>query len=167
MQARYRVRTRTRRRQSRNRLQDLGVKAGQGRTPALCQCATPDARSFSESPSVNSALVLSLEIAHVDGKPTHIDREIAKAEEFLGQPSPSSRANRHKAAVAASSDLLKWWGRRAHRDARREWARLAGILADNQKVDLLDHMRAYKRRRAPTVEKLLGKHSVLYRTVRR
>ena len=32
------------------------------------------------------------EIAHVPGKPTHIDREIAKAEEFLGRPSPSSRA---------------------------------------------------------------------------
>ena len=35
MQARYRVRTRTRRRQSRNRLQDLGVKAGQGRNSGV------------------------------------------------------------------------------------------------------------------------------------
>jgi hypothetical protein len=107
------------------------------------------------------------EIGHVAGKPTHIDREIAKAEEFLGQPSPSPRANRHKAAVAASSDLLKWWAREPTATRGGEWARLAGILADNQKVDLLDHMRAYKRRRAPTVEKLLGKHSVRYRTVRR
>jgi hypothetical protein len=42
------------------------------------------------------------ETAYVAGKPTVIDREIAKAEEFLARPSPPPRrdASRNKAAVA-------------------------------------------------------------------
>jgi hypothetical protein len=43
------------------------------------------------------------------GEPTHIDREIAKAEDFL-ESSPTPRADRHKAAVAAAYDLLSSWG---------------------------------------------------------
>jgi hypothetical protein len=107
------------------------------------------------------------EIAHVAGAATHIDREIAKAEALLERRSSSSRASQHKAAVAASYDLLSWWGRRIAATRGGEWAQLAGILAGDQAVDLFDLLRAHKRSGGPTVEKLRGEHSVLYRLVPR
>jgi hypothetical protein len=114
------------------------------------------------NPAIRPFFSLS-EVGHIAGKPTHIDREIAQAEAFLGQPSPRSRARGHKAAVAASNDLLRWWGRTATTTRRGEWAQLAGILAGDQTVDLYDLMRAYKHSNMPPVEKLRGEHSVLYR----
>jgi hypothetical protein len=102
------------------------------------------------------------EIAHVAGVPTHIDQEIAKAETFLERPS-LSRARQHKAAVAAAHDLLGWWGHKIATTRSGEWARLAGILAGDQAVDLFDLLRAHRRSNGPTVEKLRGEHSILYR----
>ena len=106
------------------------------------------------------------ETAQVNGQPTHADREIAKIEALLDRPSPSSRASQHKLAVAAAHDLLGWWGHEATTTRRGKWARLAGILAGDQTVDLFDLLRAFKRSPSPTVEKVRGKDSVLYRVRR-
>lgn len=107
------------------------------------------------------------EIAGVAGARTHIDRQIALAEEFLNQASSSSRAIQHKAAVRAANDLLEWWDHKATATRHGKWAQLAGILAGDESVDLFDIMRAYKRSNMPAVEKLRGEHSVLYRSGRR
>ena len=50
------------------------------------------------------------ETAHVAGRPTVIDREIARAEAFFARPSspPRRDATRNKTAVAAAYDLLDW-----------------------------------------------------------
>ena len=48
----------------------------------------------------------------------------------------------------------------------RKWAQLAGILTGDQKVDLFDHLRAFKRHPVPTVEKLRGARAILYWTRR-
>jgi hypothetical protein len=73
------------------------------------------------------------ETAYVVGKPTVIDREIANAEAFLNRPSPPPRrdASRNKAAVAASYDLLQWWGHKAAATRGGKWAQLAKILASS------------------------------------
>jgi hypothetical protein len=109
------------------------------------------------------------ETAYVAGKPTVINREIAKAESFLVRPSPPPRrdASRNKAAVAWAYHLLRWWGHKATVTRNGEWARLAKILAGDQTVDLFDHLRAFKRRPDLTLKKVRGAHSTLYRTRRR
>ena len=98
------------------------------------------------------------ETAYIVGQPTHLHREIANAEAILDRPSSSSRAAQHKAAVAMAYNLLSARG--------RKWAQLAGILTGDQKVDLFDHLRAFKRRPVPTVEKLRGARAILYWTRR-
>ena len=109
------------------------------------------------------------ETAYVAGKPTVIDREIANAESFLNRPSPPPRrhASRNKAAVAAAYDLLQWWGRKAAVTRGGKWAQLAKILTGDLTVDLFDHLREFKRSPGPTVEKLRGANSIVYRTRRR
>ena len=109
------------------------------------------------------------ETAYVAGKPTVIDREIARAESFLDRPSPPPRrhASRIKAAVAAAYDLLQWWGHKAAVTRGGKWADLAKILAGERTVDLFDHLREFKRSPGPTVEKLRGADSIVYRTRRR
>jgi hypothetical protein len=110
-----------------------------------------------------------VETAYVAGMATIIDREIARAEAFLGRPSPPPRpdASRNKAAVAAACDLLKWWGHKAAVTRGGKWAELAKILAGDLAIDLFDHLREFKRSPGPTVEKVRGPHSILYRTHRR
>jgi hypothetical protein len=107
------------------------------------------------------------ETAHVAGKATVIDREIAKAESFLDRPSPPPRrdASRNKAAVAAAYDLLHWWGHKAAVTRGGKWAQLAKILADDRTVDLFNHLREFKGRPGPIVEKVRGKQRIVYRTV--
>ena len=46
------------------------------------------------------------ETAYIVGQPTHLHREIAKAEAILDRPSSSSPAAQHKAAVAMAYNLL-------------------------------------------------------------
>jgi hypothetical protein len=91
------------------------------------------------------------------GQPTHLHREIEKAEAILDPPSSSSRAAQHKAAVAMAYNLLNWHGHRATTTRGGKWALLAGILTGDRKVDLFDHLCAFKRRPGPTVEKLRGR----------
>jgi hypothetical protein len=109
------------------------------------------------------------EAAYVAGKPTVIDREIARAGSFLDRPSPPPRrlASRKKAAVAAAYDLLQWWGHKAAVARGGKWAQLAKILAGDLTVDLFDHLREFKRSPGPTVEKLRGASSIIYRIRRR
>jgi hypothetical protein len=110
-----------------------------------------------------------VETAYIAGKLPIIDREIAKAEAFLNRPSPPPRrdASRNKAAVAAANDLLTWWGHKAAATRGRKWDQLAKILAGDLAVDLFDHLREFKRSPGPTVEKLRGTDSIVYRTRRR
>jgi hypothetical protein len=110
-----------------------------------------------------------VEIASIPGKATVIDREIAKAESFLDRPSPPPRrhASRNKAAVAAAYDLLGWWGHKANASRSGKWAQVAKILTGANATDLLDHLREFKRNAGPTVEKVRGAHSIVYRTRRR
>jgi hypothetical protein len=107
-----------------------------------------------------------VETAYVAGKPTVIDREIARAEAFLDRPSPPPRpdASRNKAAVAAAYDLLKWWGYKAAVTRGGKWAELAKILTGDPAIDLFDHLRAFKRSPGPTVEKVRGPHFIIHRT---
>ena len=106
------------------------------------------------------------ETAYVAGKPTVIDREIAIAEAFLAQPSrpPRRDASRNKAAVAAAYDLLDWWGHKTVVTRSGKWAQLAKVLAGDQAVDLFDHLREFKRRPSPSIEKMRGAGSIVYRT---
>ena len=109
------------------------------------------------------------ETAHVAGKPTIIDREIARAEMFLDRPSPPPRrdATRNKAAVAAAYDLLEWWGQKASVTRGGKWAQLAKILTGDQTVDLFDHLRDFKRRPRPRIDKVRGADSIAYLMRRR
>jgi hypothetical protein len=106
------------------------------------------------------------ETAYIVGQPTHLHREIEKAEAILDRPSSSSRAAQHKAAVAMAYNLLSWHGHRATTTRGGKWAQLAGILTGDQKVDLFDHLCAFKRRPGPAVEKLPGARAILYWTRR-
>jgi hypothetical protein len=108
------------------------------------------------------------ETAYVTGKATVIDREIVRAEAFLGRPStpPRREASRNKAAVAAAYDLLEWWGHKAVATRGGKWAQLAKILAGDRAVDLFYHLREFKRSPAQTVEKVRGERGILYRTRR-
>jgi hypothetical protein len=103
------------------------------------------------------------EIAGIAGAPNHIDRQIELAEAFLRKPTTSSRASQHKAAVRAANDLLRMWGHETTATRNGRWAKLSGILAGNESVDLFDLMRSHKREPPTAVEKLRGEHSVLYR----
>ena len=59
-------------------------------------------------------------------------------------------------------------GSQGRRHARREvGADLAKILAGERTVDPFDHLREFKRSPGPTVEKLRGAKSIVYRTRRR
>lgn len=109
------------------------------------------------------------ETAYVAGKPTVIDREIARAEMFLDRPSPPPRrdATRNKAAVAAAYQLLEWWGQKAAVTRGGKWAQLAEILTGDQAVDLFDHLRDFKRRPRPRIDKVRGADSIVYLTRRR
>ena len=109
------------------------------------------------------------ETVYVAGNPTVIDREIAKAEAFLGQPSlpPRREASRNKAAVAAAYDLLRWSDHKVAATRGGKWELLAKILVADRTVDLFDHLRAFKRSPSPSVEKVRGPRSILYRTRRR
>lgn len=108
------------------------------------------------------------ETAYVPGT-TVIDREIAKAEAFLGRASPPPRrdASRNKAAVSMATDLLNWWGHKAPVTRSGKWARLAKILTGDLTIDLFDHLREFKRHPQPSIEKVRGAHSIVYRTRRR
>ena len=109
------------------------------------------------------------ETVYVAGKPTVIDREIARAEAFLDRPSPPPRrhASRNKVAVRAAYDLLKWWSHKAAVTRGGKWAELAKILTGDPAVDLFDHLREFKRSHGATVEKVRGSNFVLYHTRRR
>ena len=119
---------------------------------------------YSLDPAIRPWFSLA-ETAYIAGKPTVIDREIAMAETFLDQPSapPRRDATRNKVAVAAANDLLDWWGHRASRHARREVGQLAKILTGDLTVDLFDHLREFKRRPGPSIEKVRGADSIVYR----
>jgi hypothetical protein len=99
------------------------------------------------------------ETAYVAGKPTLIDREIAIAETFLDKPSrpPRRDAARNKAGVAAAHDLLSWWGHKAVVTRGGKWDQLAKILIGDLTVDLFDHLREFKRRPHPSIEKVPGR----------
>ena len=62
------------------------------------------------------------ETAYIVGQPTHLHREIAKAEAILDRPSSSSRAAQHKAAVAMAYNLLSWHGHKATTTRGGKWA---------------------------------------------
>ena len=108
------------------------------------------------------------ETAYVAGKPTVIDREIEIAEAFLAQPSPPPRrdASRNKIAVDAARDLLSWWGHKAVTTRGGKWARLAKILTGDLTVDLFDHLREFKRRPGPSIQKVRGPDGIVHRTRR-
>jgi hypothetical protein len=109
------------------------------------------------------------ETSSVAGKPTLIDREIAIAETFLDRPSrpPQRDASRNKAAVAAANDLLAWWGHKAVVKRGGKWEQLSQILTGDLTIDLFDHLREFKRRPGPSVEKVRGPHRMVYRRRRR
>jgi hypothetical protein len=109
------------------------------------------------------------EIAYIVGKPTVIDREITMAEAFLAQPSRSPRrdASRNKVAVEVANHLLDWWGHKASVTRGGKWEKLAKTLTGDLTTDLFDHLREFKRRPGPRIEKLRGSHSIVYRTSRR
>jgi hypothetical protein len=88
---------------------------------------------------------------------------------FLDRPSPPPRrdATRNKAAVAAAYDLLEWWGQKAAVTRGGKWAQLAKILTGDQTVDLFDHLRDFKRRPRPRIDKVRGADSIAYLMRRR
>jgi len=109
------------------------------------------------------------ERAYVSGKPSVIDREITIAEAFLAQPSPSPRrdASRNKVAVEVARHLLDWWGHKASVTRGGKWEKLAKILTGDLTIDLFDHLREFKRRPGPRIEKVRDAYSIVYRTSRR
>jgi hypothetical protein len=123
---------------------------------------------YSLDPAIRPWFSLA-EAAYVAGKPTIVDREMAIAEAFLARPSPPPRrdASRTKAAVAAAKDLLDWWGHKVAITRGGKWEQLAKILAADQTVDLFDHLREFKRRPHPSIEKVRGADFIVYRTRRR
>ena len=123
---------------------------------------------YSLDPAIRPWFSLA-ETAYVAGKPTTIDREIARADVFLNRPSPPPRrdASWNKAAVAAANDLLEWWGYKAAVTRGGKWEQLAKILAADRTVDLFDHLREFKRRPHPSIEKVRGADFIVYRTRRR
>jgi hypothetical protein len=108
------------------------------------------------------------ETAYISGKPTVIDREITMAATFLARPSRSPRrdASRNKVAVGVANYLLEWWGHKGSVTRGGKWEKLAKILTGDLTIDLFDHLREFKRRPGPRIEKLRGAHSIVYRTRR-
>ena len=102
--------------------------------------------------------------AYTTGK--MLEKEIAKAEEFLKRPSapPRRHASHSKAAVGAAHDLLGWWSHEATVTRGGKWDKLAKILAGDLTADLFDHMRGFKRSPGPTIEKIRYKDGILYRS---
>ena len=96
------------------------------------------------------------ETVYVAGKTTVIDREIAKVKAFLARPSSAARrdASRNKIAVAWAHLLLTLWRHKAPATRKGKWEQLAQILSGHPNVDLLDHLRAFKRSPGPTLARL-------------
>jgi hypothetical protein len=109
-----------------------------------------------------------VETAYISGKPTVVDREITIAEAFLARPAapPRRDASRNKVAVGVASYLLDWWGGKASATRGGEWEKLANILTGDLTIDLFDHLREFKRRPGPRIEKLRGAQSIVYLTRR-
>jgi hypothetical protein len=101
--------------------------------------------------------------AYVTGKA--LEEEIDKVEALLNRRSKRQRrhASRSKAAVAAAHDLLRWWKHEASVTRRGKWAQLAKVLAGDLSVDFFDHLRAFRQKPSPAVEKLRRPHAVIYR----
>jgi hypothetical protein len=123
---------------------------------------------YSLDPAIRPWFSLA-ETAYVAGKPTMIDREIERAEAFLSRPASAPRrsADRNKLAVAAAYDLLDWWRQSAAVTRGGKWERLARILTGDLTIDLFDHLRNYRRQPGPSIEKVKGARSIVYRTRRR
>ncbi len=104
------------------------------------------------------------ETAYIAGKPTVIDREIGRADVFLARPSlaPRRDASRNKYAVAGARDLLNWWGHGARISRRGKWMRLAQILVGDLSLDVFDHLREFRRRPGPRIEKVRIADGFLY-----
>jgi hypothetical protein len=95
-----------------------------------------------------------------------LEKEIAKAEEFLNRRSapPRRHASHSKAAVGAAHDLLGWWNHEATATRGGKWDKLAKILAGDLTVDLFEHLREFKRSPGRTIEKIRYKDGILYRS---
>ena len=61
----------------------------------------------------------------------------------------------------------RWSGHKAVVTRGGKWARLAKILTGELTVDLFDHLREFKRRPHPSVEKVPGADFIVYRARRR
>jgi hypothetical protein len=94
------------------------------------------------------------ESAYVAGKPSVIDRELAKAEPLLAKSVPPKRdAVLGKAAVAAAYHLLLLRGHKPNLTRGGKWERLAKVLANGAPV--FEHMR--RLRRGVRIVRLKGK----------
>jgi hypothetical protein len=102
--------------------------------------------------------------AYATGKA--LEKEIAKAKEFLNRPSapPRRHASRNQAAVAAAYNLLAWRNKKASVTRGGKWDKLAKILAGDLTVDLFEHLREFKRSPGRTIEKIRYKDGILYRS---
>ena len=69
--------------------------------------------------------------------------------------------------MAAAFDLLHCWGHKTAVTRGGKWAQLAKILAVDRTVDLFDHLREFKRRPHPSIEKVPGADFIVYRSRRR
>jgi hypothetical protein len=63
--------------------------------------------------------------------------------------------------------LLGWSGHNASNTRRGKWAQLAKILTGDMSVDLFDHLREFRRRPGPRIEKVGSAHSIIYLARRR
>jgi hypothetical protein len=96
------------------------------------------------------------ETAYVVGKPTVIDRELAKAEPLLAKSAPPKpNAVRAKPAVDTAANLLRWWGHKVSVTRNGKWERLAQAFAGDG-VFVFEHMRAFKHDPV-IIDKLKGK----------
>jgi hypothetical protein len=95
-----------------------------------------------------------------------LEKEIAKAEQFLNRPSarPRRHASHSKAAVRAAHDLLGWWNQEATVTRGGKWDKLAKILAGDLTVDLFEHLREFKRNPGLTIDKIRYENGILYRS---
>jgi hypothetical protein len=96
-----------------------------------------------------------------------LKKEITKVEKFLNRRSapPRRHASHSKTAVRAAHDLLGWWNHEATVTRGKKWDKLAKILAGDLTVDLFEHLREFKRRPGPTIEKIRYKNGIiLYRS---
>jgi hypothetical protein len=95
-----------------------------------------------------------------------LEKELAKAEEFLNRRSarPRRHASHSKAAVVAAHDLLGWRNHEATTTRGGNWEQLAKVLAGDLTVDLFDHLREFKRSPGRISEKIRYKDVTLYRS---